>query len=735
MHGAEKMALLESLALGSPEQYKDAAFGRNLGLLSYAAQQQLDASCVAIAGMGGVGGVHLMTLARTGIGRFHVADMDAFSVVNVNRQFGATIDSFGKPKLSHMVAQARGVNPYLDIMEFPEGIHAQNIDAFLKGVDIVVDGIDFFAFNARHLLFNRALELGIPVVTAGPIGFSTALLTFLPESMNHRRKRSWLPGSGAMTFDEYFHIAPDMPQVKKYLHFAMGLSPRPTHLGYLDRHFVDLHEKRGPSLHIACQLCAALTATEVVRILTRQGPVRAVPMYTQFDPNTATLRKGTLLFGNKNPLQKLKIQFAEKFLLARSGREGLEVPDTPAVVSSRKPVTEEAVAYVVRAGVQAPSGDNVQPWWVTRVKRPYSTSIAGLDVHMRPELDTSFFNVRQMASILSCGAVVENMRIAASAIGLGPVVEWKTAGLQKLEKQEKLPPAVHVARLNFEPDGFEREEVLHDALWRRCTNRQMYAKTPVPAEVWQRLETEVRRLATQKEGESVREQPADNAELLQREIKSAPLQLDWVTGKDALRQLGKAVALADNIRVERQDLHEYFMSMVRFSKLENKETGLPLRNLCAGGAGDIFLRLTKPWRVMATMNAVGIGRLIPMHSIKAMVHSGGAGLLSLKRADARSVLTGGQALERLWIMLEHMGFAMQPMTAITLFKVRELLEGDGAFYEKHREYMQQAWGDVEKLFPDSKGRIPLMLFRVGRGPRLQYGTHRKQYEAFMKELR
>ncbi len=39
--------------------------------------------------MGGVGGVHLMTLARLGIGKFTIADPDTFELANFNRQYGA----------------------------------------------------------------------------------------------------------------------------------------------------------------------------------------------------------------------------------------------------------------------------------------------------------------------------------------------------------------------------------------------------------------------------------------------------------------------------------------------------------------------------------------------------------------------------------------------------------------------------------------------------------------------
>ncbi|MCE1228355.1 MAG: ThiF family adenylyltransferase, partial [Firmicutes bacterium] len=60
----------------------DRAFSRNLGLVSPEEQQRLRQCRVAIAGMGGVGGVEALTFARLGVGKFTIADADAFDVVN-----------------------------------------------------------------------------------------------------------------------------------------------------------------------------------------------------------------------------------------------------------------------------------------------------------------------------------------------------------------------------------------------------------------------------------------------------------------------------------------------------------------------------------------------------------------------------------------------------------------------------------------------------------------------------
>ena len=80
---------LENNDIHSRSEYYDQAFLRNIGLLTQAEQEKLKRAKIAIPGMGGVGGLHLITMVRSGVGKFHVSDFDVFEPVNINRQYGA----------------------------------------------------------------------------------------------------------------------------------------------------------------------------------------------------------------------------------------------------------------------------------------------------------------------------------------------------------------------------------------------------------------------------------------------------------------------------------------------------------------------------------------------------------------------------------------------------------------------------------------------------------------------
>ena len=279
----------------------DEAFARNIGWVTEAEQAALRGKRIAIAGVGGVGGVHLLSLARLGIGAFHVAEMDTFDLVNFNRQAGAMMSTLGRPKVDVMVEMARQINPELDIKVFGEGVNAGNLDAFLDGVDLYVDGLDFFAFQARRDTFNACHAKGVPAVTAAPLGMGTAVLSFLP---------------GKMSIEEYFRLD-GCDEDEMAVRFLPGLSPAMLQRGYLaDPSRVDLAARRGPSTIAACQLCAGVTATEALKILLGRGEVLCAPWGFQFDAYRNRYIKTWRPWGNRNPVQQIGLFVARRQLRA-----------------------------------------------------------------------------------------------------------------------------------------------------------------------------------------------------------------------------------------------------------------------------------------------------------------------------------------------------------------------------------------------------------------------------------
>jgi molybdopterin/thiamine biosynthesis adenylyltransferase len=279
------------------------AFMRNLGLVSAPEQERLRSCRVAVVGLGGVGGVDLVALARLGIGRFSIADPDVFEVKNTNRQYGAMCSTHGRSKADVMCDIVRDINPEADIRVFREPIGAGNADALLDGADVLVDGIDAFEIGLRRLLFRKARERGIHALGAGPVGFSTVWVVFSPQGMS---------------FDKYFDLSDKMNPIELFAAYVVGMAPSMLQRSYMDTSFLDFSNHTGPSAGFACHLASGVVAAEVLKILLRRGRIHAAPVYHQFDAYRGLFVRRRLFGGNRHPFQRLKRRWLVNYLSRQS---------------------------------------------------------------------------------------------------------------------------------------------------------------------------------------------------------------------------------------------------------------------------------------------------------------------------------------------------------------------------------------------------------------------------------
>lgn len=272
------------------------AFSRNLGWLTPQEQQRLRLARVAVAGMGGVGGVHVQALARLGVGALNLTDFDRFELANFNRQAGAATSTIGRAKVEVMREFAHDVNPETDVRVFPAGLDKGNLTDYLSDVDLLIDGIDFFANSMRPALYRAARERGIPVVCAAPLGAGASVICFQPTGMS---------------FDDYFGLE-GCDDVTMAIRFLVGMSPRLPQRHYLAYpEIVDFVKQRVPSLGMACQIAAGMAVTVTMKLLLGRGGVACAPTTTQYDAYLGRHYRCWRPGGNRNPLNRVALAIAK----------------------------------------------------------------------------------------------------------------------------------------------------------------------------------------------------------------------------------------------------------------------------------------------------------------------------------------------------------------------------------------------------------------------------------------
>ncbi len=127
------------------------------------------AAHVCVVGIGGVGSWTAEALARSGVGRLTLIDLDNIAESNVNRQIHALGDEFGKAKVTAMAERIRAINPQCAVAEIEDFVTPENVGDLLgRGYDVVVDAIDQVRTKVAMIAWCR--KQGLPIVVAGSAG-------------------------------------------------------------------------------------------------------------------------------------------------------------------------------------------------------------------------------------------------------------------------------------------------------------------------------------------------------------------------------------------------------------------------------------------------------------------------------------------------------------------------------------------------------------------------------------
>jgi len=144
-------------------------FGGMARLYGREALGRLARAHVAVIGVGGVGSWAVEGLARSGVGRLTLIDMDDVCITNVNRQLPALDGEIGRPKVSVLEERVRRINPAATVQAIPEFFLETTAERLLApGYDWVVDAVDRMSIKA--LIIAKACERGCRVLTVGGAG-------------------------------------------------------------------------------------------------------------------------------------------------------------------------------------------------------------------------------------------------------------------------------------------------------------------------------------------------------------------------------------------------------------------------------------------------------------------------------------------------------------------------------------------------------------------------------------
>ncbi|MGV6860061.1 MAG: tRNA cyclic N6-threonylcarbamoyladenosine(37) synthase TcdA [bacterium] len=147
-------------------------FGGIVRLYGQQAFAVFQAAHVVVVGVGGVGSWVVEALARSGIGRLTLIDLDNVAESNINRQLAALDSTLGLAKVEVLRRRVHDINPHCQVNPVEDFISVENIGEYFGAshapLDFVVDCIDNFRVKAHLITHCRRNKINI--VTVGGAG-------------------------------------------------------------------------------------------------------------------------------------------------------------------------------------------------------------------------------------------------------------------------------------------------------------------------------------------------------------------------------------------------------------------------------------------------------------------------------------------------------------------------------------------------------------------------------------
>jgi hypothetical protein len=333
-------------------------------------------------------------------------------------------------------------------------------------------------------------------------------------------------------------------------------------------------------------------------------------------------------------------------------------------------ISAEMLRRWVRGASLAPSGDNCQPWsftWDGRV-----LGIFHSEFRARHAL-----NRKQHASLVSLGAVLENIRIAASSDGftVETAVHWENLATENAWAEVRFTAAVTVA------------DPLAEWIDRRATDRRRYRGGPIDAPC---LKTILAETARQRG-------------ITARVVGLTPTLIDYI-------------AQCESYVWTHPGPHRDLMRWLRFNRKEAQMSrdGMHWRNLGVNLLQSRALYLLAPWSRQRWANRMGFVELRQKLVSAELRSSAGVLAFTAKSREQKNLVDVGAAAQRAWLRLNAAGFGVQPLTLASLSVYdtvtgnmpAEISPGSRAHFEKGETVLRRELG-LET------GELAIWMFRFG----------------------
>lgn len=359
-----------------PVGFRRLRLDRNRNKITFDEQERLAQLRIGVVGLS-VGSAIAHAVALEGAaGYLRLADFDELDLSNLNRLSGSILD-LGVNKAVLAQRRIAELDPYLEVDAWTAGVEESTVDAFLDGLDLVIEECD--SFDVKVLIRDRARARGIPVI---------------------------METSDRGLLDvERFDLEPERP----LFHGLIGDVDSAAVAGLTVREKVPFGLQILEGRSISARMAASVLE---VGVTLSTWPQLGGDVLLGGASVVAAVRRFGL--GDALPSGRVRIDIGEHLDNLLDPELTTDMDDVSPVDDTREPVIalralydslsdREAVAF---AAARAPSGGNAQPWTL-------EVDDAALTLRV-DENRSSTVDIEHRGSFVALGAALHNAHVAAS---------------------------------------------------------------------------------------------------------------------------------------------------------------------------------------------------------------------------------------------------------------------------------------------------------------------------------
>ncbi|MDQ5931239.1 MAG: hypothetical protein QG674_405 [Patescibacteria group bacterium] len=349
---------------------------------------------------------------------------------------------------------------------------------------------------------------------------------------------------------------------------------------------------------------------------------------------------------------------------------------------------ESTIKKIVSESMNAPSGDNCQPWY-------FNVSEETLFIYKKDEGNNNYLDFKSRGTLLAHGALIENISIVAKHYGY--IIE--TNLFPEKDKKDL------VVEIRFLKNNIlnKEEEDLFEVLPKRTTNRKEYFKKNI----------------LQK----------DKNQILNN-IDQNNIVVDFIENEVDKNKVFTSTTQMERIALQNKFLHKLFFESIVWSKKEEaqRKQGLYLKTMELPPPVVVFFKLLKFWPVAKFLSKIGFSKKVAENNASSYQSSCPI-IFSIKNTDPVSYIELGRVVERVWLRATKLDIAVQPLAGVLYVYQRLHEDGnkDAVLSKEEAHIIEDSYQNIKKFISSSDATVSMIL-RVGYSKKPSARSSKKEPE-------